>query len=125
EAGSLVGAVHIDDAAVLQRSIGGFTALALVRHDTDGHAAQPSITAYQSLAVFRLVLVERPGVEKTRQQVADVIFLARFRMEQRAEISGGPAARRGCRYTRALLRQGPDQAAKPLKALRIVRLAEV
>src|SRR5262249_30285767 len=74
EAGGLVGAIDIDDAAVLDRSGRRLAALLLVGDDTDGDAAEPAVAADHRLAVVRLVFVERRIIEDAREDIVDIVF---------------------------------------------------
>ena len=69
EASGLVGAVHIDDAAVLERPLRRPAALMLIGHHADRSAANPGESRYDRAAVFLAKFVERARVYDTRQQI--------------------------------------------------------
>ena len=86
---SLVGAIDIDHATVLQRPFGGLAALVLIGNHADGHAAKPAVAAHQRLAIFRLVLIKRSGIQKARQHIAHIVFLAQLGGQELVQIGDG------------------------------------
>src|SRR5262249_11539535 len=69
-----VGAVDVDDAAVLERSRGRAATFALIGNNSNGNSAKSPVSTDHRLAVLGLIFVERLVIENAVQQVADIIF---------------------------------------------------
>ena len=127
EPGRLVGAVDVNDAAVLHRPVGrSCSACFWLATTPTGHAAQPAVAANQRLAVLRLVLVEGPVVENARQQIAHIVFAAWPCWNSVQRSAGGRPGRRS-QADIALRSAGSavDQAAQAVQAAGLIGLAEI
>src|SRR5262249_48396346 len=62
EASGLIRRIDVDHPTVLELAARKLDSLPLIGDDSDGDTAKPTVTAYQRLPEFRLVLIKWPGI---------------------------------------------------------------
>src|SRR5262249_54259033 len=86
EAGGLLGALAVDDAAELDRVAGAAHVGLLVGDDADGEAAEAGEAADERRAVLLPVLLELAAVDEARQHVAHVVLADAVARDDAAQV---------------------------------------